>query len=228
MSTTTVKRTRKPAPVKGQVSVKPEPVLSGEAARALILATVTEIGNPLAVIAEFDSVVAEVDGRLVRWFGVAVKAKASGIAAREFGTMTGTDKNWLGRLNAASALHIAHKAKGLTLSARDAVKVANVQSAATIDEMVKSVRKGGDPLATKRGTVKPNAGKARKATERKDRTEVKPEDYAKVVEWVTANIHKASADSQTRILTSALALVEILTAEGVEPIDVDAPEAEAV
>ena len=213
-------RTRKSAPVKGGVST-PVPALSVDAARALIVETMDAIGSPLAVVAEYDDKVAALDANLVRWFGVAVKAKASGVPARDFGTMTGTDKNWLGRLSAASALHVAHKAKGLTLTAREAVKVANVQSAATIDDMVKAVRKGGDPLKTKAGTVKPSKGKPRTSVA-KDRTEVKPEDYAKVLEWITANIDKASADSQTRILTSALALVDILEAEGVTPIDVDA------
>lgn len=201
--------------------------LSHDAAVALIGATMSDIGSPLSVVAEYDTLTAEIDGRLIRWFGVAVKVKASGkVTAREFGTLTDTDKNWMGRLAAASSLHAAHKVKGLTLSARDAVKVANVQSAATIDGYVKSVRAGGDPLKTKAGTVKPSAGKSRKATS-KDRVEVKASDMARIIGIIAANVGKASSEDQTLILAHAAAIVEVLTEAGVPMADLAHVEAEA-
>lgn len=185
------------------------------------------IGGPLAVIAEFDSVTAEIDGRLVRWFGVAVKVKASGkISAREFGTLTDTDKNWLGRLAAADSLYVAHKVKGLTLTARDAVKVANVQSAKAIDDMVKAVRKGQDPLRTKAGTVKPSAGNSRKGSQPRQTAEVKATDYARLIGVIDANVHDATSGDQSLILAHALSIVATLTAEGVEPTDLQAAEAD--
>ena len=197
--------------------------------RSLIADTVTEFGSPKSVVDGIDGLidkVAVMNSGLTVWFKVAVATKQDGsVTAREFGELTGTDKNWLGRLIGAAMLWKAHEDKGLRLSPRDAVKVANVKSLKDIVAIVTDVKRGRDPLGTKGGAVKPSKGEPRKRSGASKPGQggpnVDPKDYARVLEFMVANVDKVSDESKRRMLTSALALVDILTDEGVRPIDVD-------
>lgn len=202
--------------------------------REVITDAMHAFGSPKTIVDGIDSAldkVATANNDLSVWFKVAVATKTDGtVTAREFGELTSTDKNYLGRLISAGLLWKVHVDKGLTLTPRDAFKVANVKSGKDILAIVAEVRKGRDPLNTKGGKVRPNANAPRKGRNRPGQSgpNVDPKDYARVLEFIVANVDKASDDSKRRLLTSAMALADILTSEGVAPIDLDIVDAEVV